>query len=118
MSPHPASRAEHRVKRARSLRVGLAALLVVGAGAIWAIVATVSGRVDYGTAGFGAAVVLTGTLLGLATWDLVVALLARRYAPWLALPEEITLHLPPWIVPYLSPAMFVLGIFIGHQYWH
>jgi hypothetical protein len=110
-------RPTHPAKRLRSLRVGWAALILVGLGVVYAVVATITGKLDYGTAGFQAGVVLTGTLLGLAAWDLFVATIARS-DPSLALPERIKVPLPPRAVPFLSPVCFALGILIGHQYWH
>ena len=109
---------EERVKRIRSLPVGWAALLIIGLGIVWAVFATLTGRLYYGTAGFEAGVVLMGTLLGLAVWDLFVTLWAMRGAAYLALPRQITLNLPRRVVPVLSPAAFLIGILIGHQYWH
>jgi hypothetical protein len=111
-------RPRHLAKRLRSLRVGWAALILVGAGVVYAVVATITGKLDYGTAGFQAGVVLTGTMLGLALWDLFVAAIARSDAAYLALPERIKFPLPPRAVPFMSPVFFAVGIWIGHQYWH
>lgn len=83
-----------------------------------ALVAALSGRLNYGAAGFLVATVLAGTLLGLAAWDLFVGLLATRFAPYLALPKHITLGLPRGIVPFPSPIAFLGGILAGHQIWH
>ena len=110
-------RDEERVSQFRSLPVGWAALLIIGAAVLAAVILTVTGRVYYGTAGFGAGVVLTGTLLGLAAWDLCVGLLALRNAVYLALPAQITLSLSRRVVPFLSPVAFFIGILVGHQYW-
>jgi hypothetical protein len=118
---HPTPRssgAEVRVRQLRSLHVGWAALLMLGAGAIAALGLTLSGRSNYGAAGFLAATVLAATLLGLAAWDLFVGLLATRFAPYVALPERITLGLPRSIIPFLSPLAFLGGILVGHQIWH
>ncbi len=112
------SPAVRRVERLRSLPVGWAAVLLNGAGIVAAFASAWSGAVDYGTAGFAFGVLLTGTLLGLAGWDLFVTLLAKRHAPYLALPERITLRLPPRVVPILSPAAFLIGVLIGHLIWH
>lgn len=101
----------------RDLPVGWAALSLIGAGVVWAVFASVTGRLDYGTAGFEAGLVLMGTLLGLAVWDLFVSVRAIRDAVYLALPYQITLDLPRRVVPVLSPAAFLIGILIGHQYW-
>ncbi len=109
---------EDRINRIRSLPVGWAALVIICAGIVWAVFATLTGRLDFGSAGFEAGVVLMGTLLGLAVWDLFVTLGAMRYAVYLALPEQITLKLSRRVVPVLSPAAFLIGILIGHQYWH
>ena len=98
--------------------MGWAAILLVGAGVVYAVVATLAGSIDYGTAGFRAAVVLTGVLLGLAAWDLFVATVARSDAPYLALPERIRVPLPRQAIPYLSPVTFLVGILIGHWFWH
>ncbi len=106
-----------RVKAYHSLPVGWAALTLIGVGILWAVVMSVTGRLDPGTAGFVAGVVLTGTLLGLATWDLFIGLLALRNAPHLSIPERITLGLPRQVVPFLSPIAFFGGILIGHQFW-
>jgi|ERR1700682_2488292 len=108
---------EERVRQLRSLPVGWAALLIIGAAVVAAVILTATGRVYYGVAGFGAGVVLTGALLGLAAWDLCVGLLARKNAVYLALPARITLKLSRRIVPLLSPVAFFVGILIGHQYW-
>ena len=115
---HPDSDQEKRVKRLRSLPVGWTALGIIIAGVIYAVVATVTGRLDYGTAGFVAAVILIGTLLGLAGWDLFVGLMAMRGAAYLALPRKLTGELPRWAVPYLSPIAFLIGLLVGHEYWH
>jgi hypothetical protein len=77
----------------------------------------VTGALDYGTAGFAAAVVLMGTLLGLAAWDLFVAILETKLLG-IAIPRKITLGIATSVVPYLSPGAFALGILIGHQFWH
>jgi hypothetical protein len=111
------SRARERVIHYRSLPVGWAALLILLLAAAAAIVLTVSGRLYWAVSAFGVGVALTGIMLGLATWDLFVDLLAQRDAPDLALPRRITLGLPRKVVPFLSPAAFAIGIFIGHQYW-
>jgi|GEM_PF-6230492 len=111
-------RRRRRVERLRSLRVGWAALILIGAGVVYAVVVTITGTLDYGTAGFQAAVVLTGTMLGLALWDLFVATIARSEAAYLALPQRIKVPLPREAVPLLSPVLFAIGILIGHQYWH
>lgn len=100
--PHESSPAEVRVKSHRFLGVGWAALLMIGGGVIAALVAALSGRSNYGAAGFLVATNLAGTLLGLAAWDLFVGLLATRFAPYLALPEHITLGLPRGIVPDMA----------------
>jgi hypothetical protein len=111
------SRARERVVRYRSLPVGWAALLILGLAIAAAVLLTVTGRLWWGAAAFGAGVALTGIMLGLATWDLFVDLLAQRDAPNLALPRRIALGLPRQVVPFLSPAAFAIGILIGHQYW-
>lgn len=111
-------RAAVRVQQLRSLRVGWAAILLNGTGVVVALVAAWSGAVNYGTAGFAVGVLMTGTLLGLAGWDLFLTLLAAKHAPYLALPERVTLRLPPRVVPVLSPAAFLIGVVIGHQIWH
>lgn len=112
------SPAPRRVEQLRSLHVGWAAIVLNGTGIVVALVAAWSGAVDRGTAGFAVGVLLTGTLLGLASWDLFVTLLAMKHAPYLALPERITLRLPPRVVPFLSPAAFLGGVLIGHLVWH
>ena len=107
-----------RVAKLRSLPVGWAALLITFLGIVVAVAMTLAGALPYGAAGFFAALIMVGTLLGLAAWDFLVGLLALRNAPHLALPERITLDIPPRAVPYLSPIAFGIGILIGHQYWH
>lgn len=109
---------EHRVRKLRALPVGWAALIVVGIGVVYGVFVTITGKLDYGTAGFQAAVVLTGTMLGLALWDLAVGALAQLTVPALALPQRIALPIPRTAVPLISPLFFVIGILIGHQYWH
>jgi hypothetical protein len=108
---------ERRVNQLRSLPVGWAALGIILAGTAAAIVLTVNGVLDYGTAGFAAAVVLMGTLLGLAAWDLFVAVLETKLLK-IAIPRKITLGVRPGVVPYLSPGAFAIGLLIGHQFWH
>lgn len=107
-----------QVKALRKLPVGWAALLVSSIGVVVSIALTLAGVVDYGVAGFLAALIIVGTMLGLAAWDFAVGLLALRHTPELALPHEVTLHIDPRVVPYLSPAAFAVGLLIGHQYWH
>ena len=107
-----------RVRRLRSLRVGWAALILIGLGIVYAVVVTLAKVYDYGTAGFQAGIVLTGTMLGLALWDLVVTWTARSVAPALALPERIKVPLSRDAIPFLSPVCFGVGILIGHQFWH
>jgi hypothetical protein len=104
------------IHQLRSLPVGWAAVGLIVAGVVVAIVLTLTHVLDYATAGFAAAVVLMGTLLGLAMWDLFVAILETRLLK-LTIPRKISLGLSPKAVPYLSPGAFVLGILIGHQFW-
>ena len=113
----PRVRPGHAVHQLRTLPVGWAALGIIAAGVVAAIVLTVTGVLDYGTAGFAGAVVVMGTLLGLAAWDLFVAILETKLLK-LAIPRKITLGVRPGVVPYLSPGAFALGLLIGHQFWH
>lgn len=107
-----------RVARAWRLPVGWAALALIGLAALGSVIAYATGRLDFGTAGFAAAASLVATLLGLAIWDLVVGLLALTWAPHLSLPDRITFRLPRQVVPVLTPAAFVIGLYIGHRLWH
>jgi hypothetical protein len=116
-SDEAVARAVARATQYRSLHVGWAALTLTGGGVLLAVLLSVTGRLDPGTSGFIAGVVLTGTVLGLATWDLFVGLLAFRNAPHLAIPDQITLGIPRRLVPFLSPIAFFGGILVGHQFW-
>jgi hypothetical protein len=101
-----------------SLPVGRAAIMLIALGAAAAAVLGFTGLVNRDAAAFAAAVVLVGTLLGIATWDLFVVLVTSRRLRPLALPERFTLGLSRRAVPYLSPAAFALGLLAGHQFWH
>lgn len=107
-----------RAQFLRSLPVGWAALILIGLGIVGAGIAIVVDPKDYAASGFAIAVVLAGTILGLAGWDLFVQAHALRHAPYLALPERISVHLPRRLIPILSPVAFVGGILFGHQFWH
>jgi hypothetical protein len=94
--------------------MGWAVLIINVQGGIVAFAAAASG-VDPGTAVFGAAVLLAGTLLGLSAWDLAASLHELRHPH--AVPRTIAFGLPRAAVPSLSPAAFVIGILVGHQFW-
>ena len=111
-------RSAKRVARVWRLPVGWAALALIGLAALGCVIAYAIGWLDFGTAGFAAAASLVATLLGLAIWDLVVGLLAVTWAPHLSLPDRITFRLPRQVVPVLTPAAFVIGLYIGHELWH
>lgn len=106
-----------RTEQLRSLPVGLATIAIVVAGAVIAIVVSALNVVDWSAAAFGVVALLVGAMLGLAAWDLTITVVASRRLPRMALPETITLGLPGWIIPWLSPVAFVGGILIGHFFW-
>lgn len=97
--------------------MGWAALVVIAAGIALSVVLGATGVLDSAAASFLAVAILVAAMLGLAAWDFLVALLAVRDAPYLALPERITLRMPRKAIPYLSPVAFLAGILVGHLYW-
>lgn len=111
-------RRSERVVQAWRLPVGWAALTLIGLAAVGLAIAYAIGWLESGTAAFAAAASLVATLLGLAVWDLVVGLLALKWAPHLSLPHRITFRLPRQVIPVLTPAAFVIGLYIGHRLWH
>jgi len=110
--------AERRsVEHLQALPVGWAAILLLLATIVLAFVASRRG-LDPAAAAFAVVAVLVGMLLGIASWDFSVTFLARRRGQTLRLPHTITLDIPRWIVPYMTPVAFVGGILLGHLIWH
>jgi hypothetical protein len=105
------------VKHLQALPVGWAAILLVLGATVWAVVASLTGF-DYATAAFAVVAIMVGALFSIAAWDLFVTFVGTRKGQALRLPYTITLDLPRWIVPYLTPVAFVGGILIGHRFWH
>ena len=116
-APEVASLSSPFVKHLQSLPVGWAAILLVLGATVWAVAASLSGF-DSAAAAFAVVAIMIGALLGIAAWDLIVTVVATRKGQALRLPHTITLDLPRWIAPYLTPVAFVGGILIGHQFWH
>ena len=118
-SPSAAERREHDTlgHHLQSVPVGWAAILLLIGATVWAVVASLTGF-DYASAAFIVVSIMVGAMLGIAAWDLVVSLLARRRGEYLRLPYTITLEVPRWIVPSLTPLAFIVGILIGHRFWN
>jgi len=105
------------VTRLQVLPVGWAAVLLIVAATVWAVVVSLTGY-DYSAAAFIVVTIAVGAMLGIAAWDLTVTIVARRKGMTLALPYTITFDVPRRVVPFLTPVAFVVGILIGHRYWH
>jgi hypothetical protein len=105
------------VHHLQSVPVGWAAILLLFVATVWAVIASLTGF-DYASAAFIVVSIMVGAMLGIAAWDLFVSLLARHRGEYLRLPYTITLEVPRWIVPALTPLAFIVGILIGHRFWH
>jgi hypothetical protein len=103
----------------RSLPVGRLGLVLIVSGTALTTAAVGAGRLQLEAAFFVPPLIIVSFLAAIDAWDLLVGLAAWRTAPYLALPERITL--PDWLAPVgqvLAPILFVGGLLAAHFLWH
>jgi hypothetical protein len=108
-----------RLTALRKLPVGGLGIVLIVTGTAITIGAVWAGRLQLDAAFFIPPLIIVGFLAAIDAWDLLIGLAARRTAPYLALPDRITL--PDWLAPVgqgLAPILFVGGLLAGHFFWH
>jgi hypothetical protein len=73
---------------------------------------------DPSAAAFLAGASLTGVLFLLALYDLVITALHMRYPPRHRREPLVVTGLVEQYARWLSPVGFLLGILVGHYFWH
>ena len=118
--PETETRARHpSLTVLRNIPVGRIGIVLIVASITIGLFAADAGTLQTDAAFFLPPLCIVAFLALIDGWDLLIGLAARQSAPFLALPERISL--PPWVLPlgeYLAPILLLTGILAGHFFWH
>lgn len=103
----------------RNLPVGRLGIILIIASTAIGIFGASHGRIERDAAYFLPALCIVAFLAAIDGWDLLIGFAARQTAPYLALPDRISL--PTWAAPLaevLAPVLLIVGLLAGHYFWH
>ena len=119
-NPEAETRARHpRLTALRNLPVGRVGVALIVAGSAVGLFGAGAGWMQRDASFFLAPLIIVAFLAAIDGWDLLIGFASRQRAPYLALPERISL--PDWAGPLaevLAPALLLAGLIAGHYFWH
>jgi hypothetical protein len=118
--PETETRARHpNLTWLRNIPVGRIGIVLIVTSITIGLFAANAGTLQTDAAFFLPPLCIVAFLAVIDGWDLLIGFAARQSAPFLALPERISL--PTWVLPlgeYLAPILLLTGILAGHFFWH
>ena len=103
----------------RNIPVGRIGIVLAVVTTALSVFAADAGHLNRDASFFLPALCVVAFLVAIDGWDILIGLATRQSAPYLALPDRISL--PTWIMPVaqiLAPVFLLTGVVAGHFFWH